>query len=328
MSGTASGAVVAKRRWPDRNQNQSESAKREKPDCGAIESALNKRNTMNINPKTPTMRGTLAALLLAMSVATAIAGPRTSTNYSVPTDTADAGGNRTTSAAYTHDGSAGGIVGISTVAAPAETAKSGYVGQLYDVTGLTPTAATTNVNEGATLQLGAWQALDDSTFLAVPAASVAWSTVNGPLSISSGGLATAGAVYQNTSATAQGIALGFTGTLGLTVVNTLPDNFGTYAADGITDAWQVQYFGEGNALAAPGVDADGDGQNNLTEFRAGYIPTNASSRFTTRALSLSGSTFTLELSRVQPTCPPRIVPHRTLADGMTASSVSAFPISD
>ena len=238
---------------------------------------------MNINPKTPTMRGTLAALLLAMSVATAIAGPRTSTNYSVPTDTADAGGNRTTSAAYTHDGSAGGIVGISTVAAPAETAKSGYVGQLYDVTGLTPTAATTNVNEGATLQLGAWQALDDSTFLAVPAASVAWSTVNGPLSISSGGLATAGAVYQNTSATAQGIALGFTGTLGLTVVNTLPDNFGTYAADGITDAWQVQYFGEGNALAAPGVDADGDGQNNLTEFRAGYIPTNASSRFTTRS---------------------------------------------
>lgn len=123
---------------------------------------------------------------------------------------------------------------------------------------------------------------------------------SGPLTVGVSGVATAGAVYQNTAATAQGIHLGFTGMLGLTVVNTLPDNFGTYAADGLTDAWQVQYFGEGNPQAAPGVDADGDLQNNLLEFRAGYVPTNSLSLLTTRALTLGGPTFTMELSRVQP----------------------------
>ena len=99
--------------------------------------------------KTPT------ALFLALLTAAAHAGPRTSANYNVPTDTTDAGGKRATSAAYTNDGSVGGVVGISTVAAPAETAKHGCIGQLYDVTGLTLTAATLNVNEIATDQLAA-----------------------------------------------------------------------------------------------------------------------------------------------------------------------------
>ena len=53
------------------------------------------------------------------------AGPRTSANYNIPADSADAAGRRTASASYTNDGSAGGVVGMSTVAAPAETAKHG-----------------------------------------------------------------------------------------------------------------------------------------------------------------------------------------------------------
>lgn len=64
----------------------------------------------------------------------------TSASYSITTDIADAVGTRATSASYTNDGSAGGVAGLSTVAAPAETANSGYVAQLYDVTGLTLTA--------------------------------------------------------------------------------------------------------------------------------------------------------------------------------------------
>ena len=79
------------------------------------------------------------------------AGPRASTAYSVATDTTDGGGERATSAAYTNEGSAGGIMGVSTVAAPAETAKHGYIGQLYDVTGLTLTSASPTVNETATV---------------------------------------------------------------------------------------------------------------------------------------------------------------------------------
>src|SRR5450631_1051570 len=119
-----------------------------------------------------------AALFLAL-LAAAHAGPRTSTNYTVSTDTIDAGGKRATSASYTNDGSAGGVTGISTVAAPSETAKHGYVGQLYDVTGLVVSGAP-SVNETATLQLAAAQFLDDTTTLAVSGSSVTWSTLNGP----------------------------------------------------------------------------------------------------------------------------------------------------
>jgi len=41
----------------------------------------------------------------------------------------------------------------------------------------------------------------------------------------------------------------------------------------------VRYFGLDNPLAAPGLDPDGDGQDNLFEFIAGLDPTDAASRF-------------------------------------------------
>ena len=86
------------------------------------------------------------------------------------------------------------------MSAPAETAKSGYIGQLYEVAGLVVNATpVTTVNEGGTLQLSAAQLLDDATTLAVSGSSVAWSVASGPLtSISTTGLATASTVYQNT----------------------------------------------------------------------------------------------------------------------------------
>ena len=221
----------------------------------------------------------LATLLVAVPT---FAGPRTSANYTVLTDTTGTGGKRTTSAAYTNTGSAGGIAGTSTVAAPAETAKAGFIAQLTEPTGLALNAAPLTVNETATRQLGAFLTLDDDTFTAIPAGSVAWSTVSGPLTLAGTGIATGGVVYQNTAATAQGIALGYTATLGLTVLDTIADNFGTYAADGLGDDWQVQYFGENNPLAAPAVDADADGNNNLFEFTAGLVPTSNASRFAMR----------------------------------------------
>ena len=45
--------------------------------------------------------------------------------------------------------------------------------------------------------------------------------------------------------------------------------------DGLADAWEQQYFGGLNAN--PGDDPDGDGMNNLREFRAGTNPTDAQS---------------------------------------------------
>ena len=124
---------------------------------------------------------------------------------------------------------------------------------------------------------------DDEDFslpLDAEAVGVAWSVASGPLTgISTGGLATADVVYQNTAATAQGSFAGDTDTLGLTVVDTLPDNFGTYAGDELVDAWQVQYFGLNNPNAAPLIDADSDGFDNLFEYNAGIIPTDPLSTF-------------------------------------------------
>lgn len=235
----------------------------------------------------------LAALLLTMNLH---AGPRASTSYTVPADSVDSGGTHAASSSYRSEGSLGGISGIATVAAPAETAKSGYLGQIYEVTALQLAATPATINESGTRQLGAAQVLDDGTTLALPAASIGWNVQSGPLTgISSSGLATAGLVGQNTAATVQGSYLGLSGTLGLNVLDTVSDNFGTYAGDGLPDSWQLQYFGANNPLAAPTADASGTGQNNLFKYTAGLNPTDPASRFVTSVGHAPGS-HTLTIS--------------------------------
>ena len=231
---------------------------------------------------------TLILTVLA-TPALALADPRTSANYTITTDTADGGGRRASSANYSNDGSVALVAGISTVASPAGTAKHGYIGQLYDVTGLVLNAAALTVNETATLQLVAWQLLDDASYLAVSATSVSWGVVSGPITgISAAGLATAGTVYQNTPATVQGAFGGFTGTLNLTVLDTIPDNFGRYAGDGLPDDWQVGFFGLNNPLAGPNADPPGGGQNNLFKYIAGLNPLDANSRFVLNIAAVPG----------------------------------------
>jgi hypothetical protein len=228
-------------------------------------------------------------LLLTLPASVAFADPRTSANYSISADTLDHGGLRATSANYAHDGSVARVAGGSSVAAPLETAKHGYLGQLYEIAGLIVNSAQLSVDEGAALQLAAWQLLDDATFLATDANAVAWSIVNGPIaSISANGIATAGLVFQDTPATVEGAFSGFTGSLNLTVLDTIPDNFGAYAGDGIGDDWQVQYFGQDNPLAAPALDPDGDGQSNQFEFLAGMTPTDPASIFRLRIAPVPG----------------------------------------
>ena len=226
------------------------------------------------------MKTSTFAILCLLSGGTALAGSRTSASYSILTDSVDAAGSRAVSANYTNAGSASVIAGTSTNTAPAETAKSGYAGQLFEVAGLLVNAAEPNANEGASLQLAAWQLLDDATLLAVAPTSVTWGIVSGPVTgVSVAGLATAGLTYQNTSATVQGTFGGFTGSLNFTVLDSIPDNFGVYAGDGIGDNWQVQYFGQNNPLAAPALDPDGDGQTNQFEFTAGLVPNDPASVF-------------------------------------------------
>lgn len=215
------------------------------------------------------------------------AGPRTSTDYTLSPETTDSGGGRVSSINYTIDNAIGSPGGVSSSANLL--GKSGYAGQLYDVTGLALSAATATVNEGGTRQLAAQALLDDTTLLALDPSAVAWNVLTGPLtSISAGGLVTAGLVYQDTAATARGACGGGIGTLGLSVLNTQPDNFGSYAGDGLDDGWQHQYFGADNPDAAPAMDPDGDGQNNEFEFIADLIPTDPASRFLTWVATVIG----------------------------------------
>lgn len=226
------------------------------------------------------MNTKLVILLSSLAAAAAHAGPRTSADYSITTDTTDAGGAQTASASYINNSSTGGVTGLSTAASPAAMAKHGYIGQLYEITALQITASPLTINEGITRQLSASQILDDDSLLNLAAGTVAWSIQSGPLSgVNANGLATAGVVAQDTAATVQGTFAGLSGSLNLTVLDTIPDNFGTYAGDTLPDDWQVQYFGVDNPLAAPHADPTGGGQDNLFKYIAGLDPLDVNSRF-------------------------------------------------
>jgi hypothetical protein len=71
-------------------------------------------------------------------------------------------------------------------------------------------------------------------------------------------------------------------------VDSIPDNYGTYAGDGLPDSWQNQYFGLDNPNAAPNKDVTGTGQNNLFKYTAGLDPTNPASVFRFRVAAVAG----------------------------------------
>jgi hypothetical protein len=138
---------------------------------------------------------------------------QSSANYSIVTETLDGGGASASVGLYSNSGSVSPIAGTSSVATGGASANygyvDGYIGQLYNVTGLTVTGPSSPavVDGGATLQLGAWQNLDDGSYLAVAPGSVGWSILSGPItSISAAGLAAAGAVTQNTAASVRGVS--------------------------------------------------------------------------------------------------------------------------
>jgi len=210
-----------------------------------------------------------------------------SANYTLAPEALDHGGQRGTSTNYTLNPSAmPGGHGTSA----AYTLRTGFAGQLADAiaTAIEIAASPLTVNEGSTRQLSGTLIFDDLSTQPLAATSITWSVQSGPLvSISTSGLVTAATVYQDTAAIAQGTYQSLNDTVTLTVLNTLPDNFGTYAADAIDDDWQVQYFGlPPNANAAPGADPDFDGQSNLFEFTAGIVPTNAASFFRIEAAAV------------------------------------------
>ncbi len=226
---------------------------------------------------------TLASVLVALFPPGAHAGPRTSNSYSITTDTVDVGGQRATSSSslYMNDGSAGSVVGISSVASPAETVKDGYIGQLTELVSLALNAAPSSINQGTSSQISGTAILDDGTTEALSGSDISWSSVSYPFtSISNSGLLTAvTSVYSNPAGTVGGTYLGATSFASITVT-------GPYASSVIPDSWFVQYFGPApNPNADPSADADHTGQTNLFKYIAGLNP-------------LDGSRFTLAIQNV------------------------------
>lgn len=222
------------------------------------------------------------------------AGPRTSANYSITTDSMSSGGSHATSANYSSDGSLGGVAGISTAASPAESLKAGYIAQLTEVTAVQLAAAPASINEATTGQLSATATLDDATTAVLLGGDLTWSVLSGPVSsISSSGVAAAANVYQTTTATVQGSFRGVNGTLALSIVNVGTDDLGIYASDGIPDVWQVQYFGTNNLRGIATADATGTGQNNLFKYTAGLNPTDPASRLLTNVGGSGAHTITI-----------------------------------
>jgi len=234
----------------------------------------------------------LFAAVLLLTPPAVIAGE--SANYSLAPDTVDSGGLRGTSASYAVNGSstAGG-----SGASAAYSARTGFAGQLLTPAALAINASPLTITEGGTRQLSATLHYDDGTTAPLAAGSVSWSVVSGPLSgINPSGLATAALVYQDTAATAGGSYQSLSTTLNLTILNTNPDNFGSYAGDGIADDWQVQYFGINNAAAGPLRDPDGDGWDNLFEYSARLIPTDPLSLFSFSIIDAPGGGHSIRFS--------------------------------
>lgn len=269
--------------------------------------------------------------LLLASLGAAALPASVSLHYQTSPEAVGALGGFSTSAAYANVGAAGGIGGISTGPGPT-TVRSGYIGQLFETVGLVLNAALTTINEGGVLQLGGGLLYDDATTNALPPEAIVWSVNAGPLtSVDPSGLASAALVYQDTPATVRGQFNTFFGTINLSVRNTHNDNFGSYAGDGLDDAWQAQYFGLDNPLAAPTADPNGTGQNNRFKFLAGLDPTLPAShpeaRFVLTAQPVPGQPAQKQLS-FHPVVAGRnykVQFHSTLASpGLTWTDLTGF----
>jgi len=213
-----------------------------------------------------------------------LAASSSSTDYSVVADVIDSGGAAASSADYSTQGSAGAVAGSSVTPGVSGFARHGFLGQIYERVGLGLVAMPATVDESGTRQVLGGDAIDDGTLLSVvPGGSITWSIQSGPLTgISATGLVTADVVAQDTPATIQGTLGPDTAMLAMTVLDTIADNFGSYAADGLPDDFQVQFFGLDNPLASPELDVDGDGQTNYFEWVTGLSPVNGAARFETK----------------------------------------------
>lgn len=193
----------------------------------------------------------------------------------------DAGGGSSSSADYSNSGHLGGIGSVSQSISTAIRIHGGYTGQISQPVSMDLRPRDAMILEGDSFQLNVDRVTyDDGLISLLSANDIIWSANYGPITgISSSGMAQTGLVSDHTTAEVQAIFDGFSSSLALTVLDMTADTLGIYAGDGIADVWQILHFGLDNPDAAPDLDPDGDGQDNLFEFKAGLIPTNSASFF-------------------------------------------------
>lgn len=228
--------------------------------------------------RTGARAGSACVLSAILALATTLSSPGSDASLS-PTALDSGGGIVTNARDVLVDSCIGGFGGVISGGAESRNAKLGYAGQLYDAALLVVTASPTSVNETASTQLSAAERCDDQT-IAVLAGTATWAVVSGPiLSITDTGVADTTNVYEDTVAIAQGEYHGRSGTVQLVVMNVDPDDFRTYAGDGLDDGWQVRHFGVDNPDAAPWADPDRDRRTNWYERATGTDPTTNASAF-------------------------------------------------
>lgn len=235
-------------------------------------------------------------LLLALAIS---ARAQTSPNYALTSTAFGEAGGPQTSDSYRQDTMLGGTPGMGQ-APGSQINRSGLIAQYYNPATLTLAPSPADVAEGASLQLAATVGLDDDTTLALAPGEVVWQIAgNLPAVISAAGMVTAGYVYMDTVVRVDATYGSLAYPLTINIHNRGDDDFGIYGNDGISDIWQVGYFGVDNPLGRAWADPDGDGQSNAFEFLSGYSPIDGNARLTLRVISWDGQFCKLELSRVQ-----------------------------
>jgi hypothetical protein len=239
---------------------------------------------------------TLVSIFTLISAGAVAAAVRESGSCTVLAEAEAPGRARLSSAHFAADTACSPAGGVAQSAH--FTARFGFAGQLYDVTGGTVTANPSSVPETSAAQLSVSVALDDGTTLpGAQAGPVVWEVVSGPVvSISSSGLATTGAVWEDTIAVVRANVAGIKIDGPVTVSNTIQDNFGPIAGDGLPDTWQFEHFdidddGDLDLPAGPNADADADGADNLGEWTAGTDPTDANDLLRLEALGMTPEGF-------------------------------------
>lgn len=233
-----------------------------------------------------------SAVLTILLPAAGLSRAGTSANYSTDMETTGMAAGTASSAQYTQTAQAGRLGGPpgKAIADRGWTYRNdpGAAGQYYRVLSIGFSPGSVTIPESSTVQAVPAALLDDDSTITAEQLFT-WSTTEpSRTSVSASGLVSAGIYYGNWSFSTAARLEGVTGSFAISVTDADPDNFGFYAGDGLSDSWQVTYFGLNNSAARPAADPDGDGQDNLFEYRAQLIPTDPASRFFTEISIVQG----------------------------------------